>query len=140
VIFVLMGGLPLLGWIAARGESPIVPPVSGTRAGRDVRELRDLRDAMGRAYASAYARAGDRATAAAMTMEQATDPAPTRASSGATSATAMGAGLGSAPTPPADEDLVDGLERLARLHGDGALTDDQFEAAKEALIAAARRG
>jgi hypothetical protein len=35
-------------------------------------------------------------------------------------------------TPPAD--LVDRLERLARLHSDGALTDEEFTRAKARLL------
>ena len=39
-----------------------------------------------------------------------------------------------ASTPSAEEDLVARLERLARLHHDGHLSDDEFEAAKRKLL------
>jgi hypothetical protein len=39
-----------------------------------------------------------------------------------------------ASTPSAEEDLVAWLERLARLHHDGHLNDDEFEAAKRKLL------
>lgn len=39
-----------------------------------------------------------------------------------------------ASAPTAEEDLVSKLERLARLHHDGHLSDDEFEAAKRQLL------
>ena len=39
-----------------------------------------------------------------------------------------------APVPPASGDVLDGLERLAALHQQGALTDVEFSAAKAKLL------
>ena len=38
------------------------------------------------------------------------------------------------PVPPASGDALDGLERLAALHQQGALTDAEFSAAKAKLL------
>ena len=38
------------------------------------------------------------------------------------------------PVPPASGDVLDGLERLAALHQQGALTDVEFSAAKAKLL------
>lgn len=38
------------------------------------------------------------------------------------------------PVPPASGDALDGLERLAALHQQGALTDVEFSAAKAKLL------
>ena len=38
------------------------------------------------------------------------------------------------PVPPASGDVLDGLERLAALHQQGALTDAEFSAAKAKLL------
>jgi uncharacterized membrane protein YdbT with pleckstrin-like domain len=40
----------------------------------------------------------------------------------------------SAPAPPAGDDPTSKLERLAQLHRDGALTDEEFAAKKQALL------
>lgn len=42
------------------------------------------------------------------------------------------------PTPDEADDLVAGLERLAQLHAEGKLDDDEFAAAKSRLIREAR--
>ena len=39
-----------------------------------------------------------------------------------------------APTAPAEEDLIDKLQDLASLHETGALTDEEFAAAKAQLL------
>lgn len=38
------------------------------------------------------------------------------------------------PAAAADDRLVEGLERLARLHGQGALSDEEYDAAKRELL------
>lgn len=45
----------------------------------------------------------------------------------------IGAGSGSSP-PTASESVVDRLERLARLHADGALSDAEYDAAKREVL------
>ena len=127
VIFMLMGGIPLVVWIRARGDAPIVPGVPGTRARSDVRELRDLRNAMANAARLARANAGP--SAATMGVYQATHATPPVTP------------MPDASTPvdvDQGEVLVSRLERLAQLHGQGALSSEEFQAAKAALLAGAR--
>ena len=130
VIFVLMGGIPLVVWIRARGDAPIVPGVAGTRARSDVRELRDLRDAMAAAARTARANAG--AAAPTMTVDEATHTPPPDVVPAPAATTADGADPGEA--------LVAQLERLAALQRDGALSPDEFQSAKSALLSSARTG
>jgi len=122
VLFVIMGAVPLAGWIATRGDGHLLPGVQGTRARSDVRELRDLRDAMARAARTAGRSAGP--DAATMTVREATRRV-------------MATPRPIAPASP--ETLVDQLERLAALHRAGALSLAEYDAAKAALIAAAAR-
>ena len=39
IIFVIMGGVPLLGWLAARGHGPVVPGVRSTTTPIELNEL-----------------------------------------------------------------------------------------------------
>lgn len=141
VIFLLMGGVPLWLWLSARGDASIVPGVAGTRARSDVRQLRDLRDAMARAATDARRKGGPAADR--MTVFQAThlpearttipsppttaDPAPEPATDPA-----------SDPAPDPNEVLVAQLERLAALHRSGDLSLVEFQEAKAALLASAK--
>jgi hypothetical protein len=113
VIFVLMGAFPLLGWLSLRDHTTILPGVSPRPTPRDYAELaRALREA-------ARVRAS----------EQRVTPPPV-GSSGRVEV----AGAGAPRT------LVEGLERLAVLHGAGSLNDDEYAEAKRALIAQASHG
>ena len=113
VIFVLMGGFPLLGWFSLRDHTTILPGVSPRPTPKDYAELsRALREA-------ARVRAAK---------EQVAPPAI------ALVGRAEVAGAGAPKT------LVEGLERLAALHAAGSLTDSEYEDAKRALIMQASRG
>src|SRR5690606_10123803 len=109
VIFVLMGGVPLWLWLSARGDASIVPGVAGTRARSDVRQLRDLRDAMARAAADARRKAGpaaDRMTVLQATHLPETRPAPAAAAPGREPAVAPAASAVDGPDPDPNEILV----------------------------------
>lgn len=113
VIFVLMGGFPLLGWISLRDHTTILPGVSPRPTPKDYAELsRALREA------------------ARMRAAKERNPPPPVAAVGR--AEVAGAG--------APKTLVEGLERLAALHTAGSLTDGEYEDAKRALIMQASRG
>jgi hypothetical protein len=116
VIFVIMGGVPLLGWLAARGHGPVVPGVRSTTTPIELNEL-------------------------ASAMRQVSIRASRNATSTTTVADAMamsgGAGVGATVEP---DGMVDQLERLARLRESGALTDQEYDDAKVAVIGAAARG
>lgn len=148
VIFVLMGGVPLWLWFATRGDASIVPGVAGTRARSDVRQLRDLRDAMARAAVDARRKGGPAADS--MTVLQATQLPDARSAPDVTTVAAVPGPTptkvprpqpGSAPEPPAspasdpNEVLVAQLERLAALHRSGDLSLVEFQEAKAALLA-----
>jgi hypothetical protein len=113
VIFVLMGGFPLLGWISLRDHTTILPGVSPRPTPKDYAELsRALREA------------------ARLRGAKERVPPPSVAAVGR--AEVAGAG--------APKTLVEGLERLAALHTAGSLTDGEYEDAKRALIQQASRG
>lgn len=138
VIFLLMGGVPLWIWLASRGDAPIVPGVAGTRGRSEVRQLRDLRDAMARAAADARRKGGP--AAEQMTVFQAThlpEPRPTPAATTPVAAAppvAPAATTGDErPTDP-NEVLVSQLERLAALHRSGDLSLLEYQDAKAALL------
>lgn len=105
VVFVLMGGVPLLGLLAPAAArwalwGPTTPrePPAAERPGRSRRRDDD-------------ARSSRPATATFVRVEPATDPTP---------------------SPPGD--LVSRLERLADLHDRGAIDDAEYEAAKDAVL------
>jgi hypothetical protein len=130
VIFLLMGGVPLWVWLSARG-------VAGTRARSDVRQLRDLRDAMARAAADARRKGGPAADR--MTVFQATHLPEARTPIPPPPATADPApGPAADPAPDPNEVLVAQLERLAALHRSGDLSLVEFQEAKAALLANAK--
>ncbi|HEX3264463.1 MAG TPA: SHOCT domain-containing protein [Candidatus Limnocylindrales bacterium] len=115
VLFVLMGGIPLVGALwgireavgshrAYAGGRVLVGPRAGFEA------LRDLRTALD---AGVTARAADRSTAGRLT----TGPAD-------------GGGTGAGPA----DDVASRLERLVRLRDAGDLTDAEFDAAKRATL------
>jgi hypothetical protein len=141
VIFVLMGGIPLWLYLQTRGDAPIVPGISGTRGRSDVKELRDLRDAMARAATSARRKGGPAAdqmtvfqathlAAPASVPSPATEPSPPTRPSPAVSTPA--------PATAPNEVLVAQLERVAALHRAGDLSLLEFQEAKAALLATAR--
>lgn len=124
VLFMLMGGFPLLGFLGTRDHTTVMPgvgarptPKSYAELARAMRELARLRAAK-RSYRSA-----------AVLL------------SGARAAAPLGGSPPSGPPtsgPPTS--LVEGLERLAALHTARALTEAEYEDAKRALITAAARG
>lgn len=151
VIFVLMGGVPLWLWFVARGDASIVPGVAGTRGRSDVRQLRDLRDAMARAAVDARRKGGPAADR--MTVYQATHLPEARSAPGPATVSAIPSPTptqvpppppGPAPAPQAEpasdpnEVLVAQLERLAALHRSGDLSLVEFQEAKAALLASAK--
>jgi hypothetical protein len=113
VIFVLMGGFPLLGWISLRDHTTILPGVSPRPTPKDYAELgRALREA-----------------------------ARVRAAKSGTPPSAVGvAGRVEVAGAGAPRNLVEGLERLAALHTSGSLTEAEYEDAKRTLIGQASRG
>lgn len=126
VLFVLMGGIPLLGWLLARGHGPVVP---GVRSTMTPIELNELSRAMRQLSVTAARRGGADATIAqAMRTPEPSKPlVPT------------------VPSDPPDligttDSLVSQLERLARLRESGALSDAEYDDAKRSLLAAASRG
>jgi hypothetical protein len=126
IIFVIMGGVPLLGWLAARGHGPVVPGVRSTTTPIELNEL-----------ASAMRQVSIRASRNASSTTTVADAMATSRGS-----TAGGAGAGGAGADTAAETsgMVDQLERLARLRESGTLTDQQYDDAKVAVIGAAARG
>jgi hypothetical protein len=116
VIFVLMGGVPLI--VAIRGASMVAGShrsyvggrvLVGPRPGFDA--MRDLQDQLQAAVEARNAERSDAARAAA----------------------------GARYRAEQEQDVAERLERLARLHADGALTDAEFDAAKRATLAGATR-
>ncbi len=121
IIFVIMGGVPLAGWIAARGHGPVVPGVRGTTTPIELNELAS-------AMRQVSLRAGTRGASTTTVADALADP-DRRA------AAPSPADAGSEP-----RGMVDQLERLARLHASGALSEQEYEDAKLAVIGAASRG
>jgi hypothetical protein len=119
VIFVIMGAVPLVGWFAARGHGQVVPGVRGTTTPI---ELNQLAAAM-RQVSVRASRQGTPSMTIAQSVS-AHDQGVVRSRDGAVGQTGM----------------VDQLERLAVLRDSGALTNQQYEDAKMAVIAAAARG
>jgi hypothetical protein len=113
VIFVLMGGFPLLGWISLRDHTTILPGVSPRPTPKDYAEL-------------------SRALREAAQLRAAREGVPPPAVGTANRVEVAGAG--------APKTLAEGLERLAALHAAGSLTDCEFDDAKRALILQASRG
>ena len=117
VIFVIMGGVPLLGWIMARGHGHVVPGVPATRTPI---ELNELSRVMRNVAVSAAARSG-----------------------GSTSSTTVAEAMrapGTTTTPGTRDALVSQLERLSALHTGGQLSDAEYDQAKRTLLDAASRG
>ncbi|MEO7118675.1 MAG: hypothetical protein ABIZ34_06870 [Candidatus Limnocylindrales bacterium] len=107
VIFMVMGGGPLLGTLGLRGSGGTSTP---KRLRHRRRDIEDAPDGVGTAIFG-------HATAA-VTSDDMSDVASAEAGT----------------------DLASGLERLAKLHADGELDDSQYDAAKQALIAAVAGG
>jgi len=125
IIFVIMGGVPLLGWFAARGHGPVVPGVRSTTTPIELNEL-----------ASAMRQVSLRASRSGT---------PGRTVADALAASDAASKGGSADVSPdasalEPNGMIDQLERLARLHESGALADQEYEDAKLAIIGAASRG
>jgi hypothetical protein len=136
VVFTLMGAGPLIGGVLAMRstETPkvvakaanqaakvaigaTVPPPLRTSGPVKPGRAGSGRSAWGSGEGSGRAPAGN--------------DRPTSTSTSASTASEQGA------PPGDDEDLVDGLERLAGLHRAGSLSDDEFAAAKARLIGGA---
>jgi hypothetical protein len=115
VVFVVMGGVPLLGFLFPGAGSSALTSGSLSRipAAGHVDRLRTLRSTFVSALVARQA--GDRSTPD-------TEGSPRETGTGTT-----------------DEDLVSRLERLAELRRSGSLTADEFEAAKRQLIVGDRR-
>jgi len=109
VLFVLMGGFPLLGWIISRDHTTILPGVGAQRTPKD---LADLRRAM-------------RESARLASSEDRYAPPPA---------------VRRIEAPAANETLVSQLERLARLHAAGSISDAEYDQAKRVLLATAIAG
>jgi hypothetical protein len=116
VVFVLMGGIPLA--IGLRGAAWAAGSHRAYAGGRvligPTGGLDELRDLHAQLQAAVETRNAERSDAA-------------RAAAGATFRADQ------------DRDVAARLERLARLHAEGDLTDAEFEAAKRATIAGASR-
>ncbi len=134
VVFLVMGGVPLWFWWIGRGDAPAVPGSRGTRARSDLRQLRDLRDAMAHAAVDARRRGGptaDRLTVRqAMSLPGSSDSAPPPSPAVAVAPAPDAGGEGDR-----SEAFVAQLERLAVLHRAGDLSLLEFQAAKAALLA-----
>lgn len=110
VLFVLMGGIPLLGWLQFSDHSSVLPGMSARPTPKNYAELaRALREA-------ARVRASE---------QRVPPPSVT---------------TGRVETAGAPQNLVEGLERLAKLHTDGAINSMEYDQAKRALIDSAARG
>lgn len=139
VLFVLMGGVPL--WFAVRSMrgGSAAPRTSamggagsrGTRLGRVTDHPADDRaDAAHTELAQALRQLEGMAAAAAASTTVAE----------ATSAAGGEAPPGSTVGPARPSGMVDQLERLARLHEQGALDEVEYRQAQQAVIDAASRG
>ena len=124
VIFVIMGGVPLVAWVAAKGHGPVVP---GVRTTTTPIELNELASAMRQVSLRASRHATSTTTVAEALAAQAAG------STGAESAAAES-------TAVEPNGMIDQLERLARLRESGALTEQEYDDAKTAIIGAASRG
>jgi hypothetical protein len=110
VLFMLMGGFPVLGWFKFGDHTTVLPGIGPRPTPKSYAELaRALREA-------AQIRASG----------QRFPPPPV------TTARVEAAG--------APRSLVEGLERLAKLRTDGALDNVEYEQSKRALIDSAARG
>lgn len=116
VVFVLMGGIPLV--IGIRGAAEVAGSHRAYAGGRVLvgpkRGFEEMRDFQARLQVAVEQRNAERADAA-------------RAAAGARYRAEQ------------EQDVAARLERLARLHDDGDLTDAEFEAAKRATLAGASR-
>jgi hypothetical protein len=111
VIFMLMGGLPLIGWLGTKDHTSVLPGAGARPTPKNYAELA-------------------RALRGAARVRAAESHAPRRSAVRSDMADDAVSGGG----------LVPQLERLAALHSSRALTDSEYEAAKTALIRAASRG
>ena len=133
IIVVIMGAVPLLAWIGARGHGPVVP---GVRSTMTPIELNELASAM----RQVTMRAGHARRRPRPSRTRWPTPTDTRqARRPGRRWQPQRPGRRSRPQRPA-AGLVDHLERLARLHESGALGDQEYEDAKQAVIGAASRG
>ena len=119
-----MGGVPLVAWFAAKGHGPVVP---GVRTTTTPIELNELASAMRQVSLRASRHATSTTTVADALAAQAAG------STGAESAAAES-------TAVEPNGMIDQLERLARLRQSGALTEQEYDDAKMAIIGAASRG
>jgi len=137
VIFVIMGAVPLLGWLAARGHGPVVPGVRSTTTPMEIGQLAAaLRQVSLRA---------SRQSTPTMTIAQsasARDRSPEASAGGVGTDVRPGRQGGTGPSvrPAGQGGMVAQLERLAVLRDSGALTTAEYEDAKMAVIRAASRG
>jgi hypothetical protein len=110
VLFVLMVGFPLLGWIISRDHTTILPGVGAQRTPKDLADVRRaVREAARLAASDEVSRSGY-------------------------------AGVGRVEVPAANDSLVSQLERLARLHAAGSISDAEYDKAKRALLATVTAG
>jgi hypothetical protein len=124
IIFVIMGGVPLLGWLTARGHGPVVP---GVRSTTTPIELNELASAMRQVSLRA-----SRSGSPTMTVGESLSTG----SRGSAGPGDVGADVSAVEA----NGMIDQLERLAKLHESGALADQEYEDAKLAVIGAASRG
>lgn len=139
VIFIIMGGVPLLGWIGARGHGHVVPGVAATRTPI---ELNELSRAMRQVVATAGRSGGPTVDVGAAMRLAGSKPAvaPGAGTGGGGTGSAATGGTGAEAASSTPDSLVTQLERLAALHSSGALSDEEYDTAKQALLAAASRG
>jgi hypothetical protein len=119
VVFVAMGGIPLLfvlmnAKLALWGEDASTDKTATARA--TATAIARLSATRARKPAT-FVRYGDTTVATATTVEPVPDEPP-----------------GAPPDDGSDETLVSDLERLAALHRDGHLTDDEYARAKGARL------
>jgi hypothetical protein len=104
ILFVLMGGFPLVGYLISRDHTTILPGVGPRPTPRDLADIR-------------------RAVRESVRLAEPAEPGY------------RGMGVGRVEAPAADDSLVSQLERLAKLHTAGSISDVEYEQAKRALLA-----
>ena len=126
VVFVAMGGIPLL-FVVMNAKLALWGADSG-----------DVKTATARATATAISRLAASRSRAPATFVRYGDTTVTSSTTAATMTEPTSAPAGASPPPAADHaangDLVSDLERLAALHRDGQLTDDEYARAKRARL------
>jgi hypothetical protein len=106
ILFVLMGGFPLVGYLMSRDHTTILPGVGPQPTPRDLADVR--RAVRESARLGGPAEGGYR-----------------------------GMGVGRVEVPAANDSLVSQLERLAKLHVAGSISDAEYDQAKRSLLATA---